>query len=272
MTVETPETVARYARIVSPEEPHPAEALEFRGASSQSPRAGSVSSSLGDHSMPRSLPIAFVMLLATPLFALGGPGSDASAAPKKPATAKPAIKGVGKHVVTKRGVPAIKLIHGTKQPASDPPTPNPPPWMAPIVTPFEGELVVTPANPTAGPVGTSTRNVDHRTFDAPWGMVAGFHFEGYGGIGLAMPAAAIGGSDLLISCEGDLPSKVSILVTTHQHPETVKRMLMELVNVDDKAKFVVMPGVLDPNMIFEVEITAQSDVAWRIDRCTIERV
>ena len=92
------------------------------------------------------------------------------------------------------------------------------------------------------------------------------------GIGLAMPATAIGGSDLLISCEGDLPSKVSILVTTHQHPETVKRMLMELVNVDDKAKFVVMPGVLDPNMIFEVEITAQSDVAWRIDRCTIERV
>lgn len=221
--------------------------------------------------MPRSLPIALVMLLATPLFALGGPGGDASAAPKKPATAKPAMKGVGKHVVTKRGVPAIKLLHGTKEPTSEPPAADPQPWTAPSVAPIDGELVVTPGAPTAGPVGVSTKNAEHRTVAAPR-KPAGFHFAGNGTIGLAMPSTATGGSDLMISCAGELPNKLYVIATTHQSPETVRTLLMELVNVDDEAKFIVMPGVLDPNMIFEVEITAYTDLAWRVDRCTIERV
>jgi hypothetical protein len=87
-----------------------------------------------------------------------------------------------------------------------------------------------------------------------------------------MTSTATGGSDLMISCTGDLPSKLSITATTHQTSETVRILLMELVNVGDEAKFLVMPGVLDPNMIFEVGITAHTDVAWRVDRCTVERV
>jgi hypothetical protein len=73
------------------------------------------------------------------------------------------MKGVGAHVVTKRGVPAIQLKHGTKQPASDTPAQNPPAWTAPIVAPIEGELEVTPLAPYAGPVGVSTIDARLRT-------------------------------------------------------------------------------------------------------------
>ena len=220
--------------------------------------------------MPRSLPIAFVMLLATPFLALGGLGSDAAAAPK-PVAAKPAMKGVGAHVVTKRGVPAIQLKHGTKQPASDPPAQNPPAWTAPIVAPIEGELEVTPLAPYAGPVGISTLDARLRTVATAFQSV-GFHFVGSGAIRLSMPSTATGGSDLMVSCEGDLPSKLSVTASMYTGGSSGSWLLMELVNVSNKAKFVVMPGGLPPNTIFEVGISSDSNASWRVDRCTIERV
>jgi hypothetical protein len=223
--------------------------------------------------MPRSIRSCLLLAAALAL----GPTTFAAAKPAAGRTAatKLRVRAIGPNVVTKRGVPAISLAKAApaeplsgQMPAIDL---DNAPWLVPVVAPFEGKIELTAHKPYVDPAGVVTTHGDVRTIATP-GIPAGFAFDGVGWMNLALPASAIGSSDLLISCEGALPATVQIYAQRIAKSSTLAWHLMDLTNVTTKAKFVVVTGDLPDEELFMVSIGYQQGAPWRVDRCTLERV
>lgn len=225
--------------------------------------------------------LTFALVLVS-AFALGG--SVVTAAPQpvrvKPGATVPKVKGVGPNVFTKRGVPAMKLSKSVKldplvKPPSASTSPSLPSGTIPIVAPFEGKVELSPFVTYVGSVGMQLLGGELRTIASP-GMPTGFYVQPIAGssIGISMPLTAAGSSDLMVSCEGKLPSTLTVWARYDYDGGFVRWQLMDLQNVTTKAKFV---AVLDAEWtlqetIVSIGFSAPVDWPWRVDRCTVERV
>jgi hypothetical protein len=90
----------------------------------------------------------------------------------------------------------------------------------------------------------------------------------HGHVAIVLPPSAIGDSDLLMRCVGDLSETVLVTAGSARHWFD----MMVLLKVEREVVFVIDPGELPPDEFLRIGFRAHDDETWRVDKCTLERI
>lgn len=219
---------------------------------------------------------SIVVVALASVFCTSLSGGLATAAPT-PRGGATAPKGVGPNVYKKLGLPAIQVSKVTRTPLPKSTTPDEAPgWTAPVVPAIASEVKLDVTHPSADAIGIGAEKVVRLESVARHDNVTGWHFlAGEGKIGIWMPASAISGLQVIMSCHGDLPNKMRVRmheILPDDYIGSYSMLLMELHNLYDRASFFVDVGTITPGAMVWLQLEAASDVGgqWRVDGCSIK--